>query len=162
MVADLASIPPVEIIASAHNREDLAMGEKMFYFYMFPVKIDNLYMLESRLNSFKLLSHNWDGYGATTVDNLAIVNSLKFLQALPEHLIETVNSDDITPTPYGTIVIEWGNIKGELISTEVGNQSFGFYTEFKDSYSPKIDQVPFNENSLPVALFSAFKKLYKD
>jgi hypothetical protein len=161
MAIDLASAPPVAIVSPAPNG-GWAIGDKMFYISMFPVKIDNLSMLESRLNSFERLTPNWDGYDADSIDPRVIANSKKFLAALPEYVIDQIALDNITPTSYGTIVIDWGNEKGELISTELGIKSFGFFSEFIDSNPLIIERVDFNENSLPEELFSAFTKLYKD
>jgi hypothetical protein len=118
-------------------------------------------MLENKLYSFNSLSENWDGYGAASVDAQAITNSVKFIEILPEHLIDNVKTDDIRLTPYGTIVIDWKNSKGELISTEIGNKTFGFFSVFNDKIAPQIDRVDFNENYLPEELYTAFNKLFK-
>lgn len=162
MILDLDISIPVVLETYFLNGTHLVIDGKISDIDMVPVRIDNLSMLERRLNSFKLLTQNWDGYGADIVDSLAIANSKKFLLALPEHLVDSVKSEDITVTPYGTIVIDWHNGKGELVSTEVGNHTFGFFTEFNDNDSPKLERVNFNENSLPSELFSAFTKLLKD
>lgn len=151
--------PPLAISVSV-SETILDIDEKTHYLTV-PIKFDNLAMSESKLNSFKLLATNWDGYGASSIDEITIINSKKFLGALPEHVVDNVDLDDITPTPYGTIVIDWRNSLGEMVSTEIGKNTFGFFSEFSDNESPKVDSVNFNENSIPRELFAAFHKLFQ-
>ncbi|TXH31504.1 MAG: hypothetical protein E6Q96_00065 [Cyclobacteriaceae bacterium] len=153
---------PPAIVTSNNEESRLSKYDKMFFIASFPVRINNLFAFENRLNSFKRLSDGWDGYAATTPDNIVISNSIKFLEALPEYLADNLKEDDITPTPYGTIVIDWQNDRSEKMSVEIGNQTLGFFSRFEDNDCPKINRVDFNENSLPEELFKSFKKLFKN
>jgi hypothetical protein len=72
-----------------------------------------------QLNVFSNLGNNWDGYGGVPISEQAIKHARTLLctqlytqahLALPE----------ITPTPNGTLVIEWQGRHGEA-AVEIGN-----------------------------------------
>jgi hypothetical protein len=72
----------------------------------------------SRLDAFRDLENNWDGYGAIPISVQAIdhAQALLFNQSRYAQLA----FPDITPTPNGTLVVEWQGVHGEA-AVEIGN-----------------------------------------
>jgi len=117
--------------------------------------------LLNKINSFGNLSQNWDGFEADALDSRTILNSNKFVQKLPSSIVSKLNKENVTPTPYGTIVLDW-KAGDDLISVEIGVTKIGFFSEINELHNPSIEGVPYNENELPIELVQAFKKLFKE
>jgi hypothetical protein len=149
---------PVSVQTVVGNYNTISLDE-IYDIIIDPVKINPLAALENKIHSIKNLQVNWDGYGADVPDEKVIVNSLSFLNKLPEVIQTEVKPDKILPTPYGTIVfdIERDN---SLISIEIGEHKIGFFSEFPDDENFSVDKTVYNENYLPSELLAAFKKLY--
>jgi len=72
-----------------------------------------------QLNVFSNLDNNWDGYGGSRISEQAIdhARTLLYTQLYTQaHLA----LPEITPTPNGTLVIEWQGQHGEA-AVEIGN-----------------------------------------
>ena len=83
----------------------------------------------NRLSEIGDLKDNWDGYGAIAVPAQIKNNAEKFLSLLSRLQVEITEADDIYPTPYGTIVIEYNNERG-LVSMEISQNQIGFFTDY--------------------------------
>lgn len=77
--------------------------------------------------SFKSLNENWDGYGAYPLEVESATKSILLMEKIGENVFCSV--DNFYPNPNGTISFEWENNEGELISLEVGNETFSYYVE---------------------------------
>jgi hypothetical protein len=132
-----------------------------FVKYYKPVKISKSHDAINKLNTFPSLGENWDGYNGTAPDFSVIKNSLSFLTAIPESVMNELKEDNVTATPYGTVVIDF-NHNEEAISVEIGENKIGFFTEFKDGTDEILDGKLFNQHYLPRELLQAFAKLYKE
>ncbi|HEY1018437.1 MAG TPA: hypothetical protein VGE25_05535 [Sediminibacterium sp.] len=132
---------------------------KDYYQYIEPIRVDFFSNVESKINSFKHLSNNWDGFGADVPDDKVINNSIKFASNLPDAIRSEINPESVVATPYGTIVFDIEHNE-DLISIEIGEKNIGFFSDFSDSDNISLDGVLFNPNNLPIELVSAFSKLY--
>lgn len=142
---------------------DTAINAQKYSYSVFttPIKIDSTMELLNKINSLANLLQNWDGFGADAIDRRAILNSNKFIQKLPSFISSKLNKENITPTPYGTVVLDW-KVGDELISVEIGETKIGFFSEINELQNPSIEGVPYNENEIPIELVQAFKKLFKE
>lgn len=77
--------------------------------------------------SFKALCHNWDGYGALPLEVESAANSIHLIDLIGENAFCTVR--EFYPNPHGTITFEWDNTESEIVSVEVGNESFSYFVE---------------------------------
>lgn len=82
-----------------------------------------------KIDEFSLLEENWDGYGASVIDDKIITNTKKFLLRLLFCEEIYVDNEDIYPTPYGSLVIDIRIGKNNRISLEIGYNSIGYFTE---------------------------------
>ncbi|CAD5270657.1 MULTISPECIES: hypothetical protein [unclassified Imperialibacter] len=114
-------------------------------------------IIKSRIISFLSFSDNWDGYGAIKPLHKTIYNSILFATLLPDSLLENLDIDEISPTPYGTIVIDFkGN--GSLISVEIGEDEVGFFSEIFGKEGPKSTGEKINPHEISQDIITVFKE----
>ncbi|WP_026775208.1 hypothetical protein [Polaribacter sp. Hel_I_88] len=89
-------------------------------------KISKNSLLKSIL-SFKSLTESWDGYGAVPLEIESATNSIQLLDLIGENIFCTIS--DFHPNPNGTITFEWENSENEMVSLEIGNNSFSYFVE---------------------------------
>lgn len=90
--------------------------------------------------SFKFLQQNWDGYGAIPLEVESASNAIELISFLSQNSLDRLS--DSYPNPNGTISFQWENECSEIISLEIGNNTFSYYVEL---------------NSLPPQFFSNVK-----
>ena len=66
------------------------------------------------------------------LDDSCIKNAKQMIINLKYEGCFLPNLDDIYPTEYGTVIMDFETENG-LISLEIGNTQFGFFTDFSDS-----------------------------
>ena len=106
------------------------------------------------LAEFVCLPNNWDGYGVTPLELAAYMNANLFLEQLSRNVLAHLSTDALQPTPYGTVVMDFK--RGEdLVSVEIGNNSIGFFTHFREkrNFCSEGDLYPFS--SIPEKLQKA-------
>jgi len=162
----ITAINPVDI-----QDEDLVLSRPLTVFEYFESRLVDKVLtyydpvdtvlstdLMSRLNYFNSFKDNWDGNSAVSLSEDTIFNSTEFLKMLPNKYIRGLNKEDISITPYGTIVIDWRN-GDNLISVEIGQESVGLFGEI-DGVGFDYDNLKFEKNALTSELSPIFKKLY--
>jgi hypothetical protein len=91
--------------------------------------------------SYKSLTESWDGYGAIPLEIDSATNSIQLLDLIGENIFCTVS--DFYPNPNGTITFEWENSENEIVSLEVGNNTFSYFVEMAS-----LDIMFFNNKSI--------------
>lgn len=126
--------------------------------YIMPVFSDVKYnTVKNRIISFMSFSDNWDGHGAIKPLHRTIYNSILFTKLLPDSLLEILDLDEISPTPYGTIVIDF-NGNGSLISVEIGEEEVGFFSEIFGKEGPKSTGEKINPHEISQGIINVFKE----
>ena len=85
--------------------------------------------LKSRIFKIGKLKNNWDGYGAIPPNKKTINQANTFLSGLNLIVLQYLNEQDITPTPYGTIVMDFYRGSNRL-SVEFGESKIGRSSNF--------------------------------
>lgn len=85
-------------------------------------------LLCQHLHSFEQLGDNWDGYGAVPPSTQALRNAMELLNGLAGEWVLRLHPDDLTPTPYGTITLEWATAT-DYVSVEVGDAQWACTAE---------------------------------
>jgi hypothetical protein len=114
-----------------------------------------------KISGFKILGPDWDGHNAIPPSKEAILNSIALLKNLPEKYQDTLSIDEIIPTHYGTIILDWYNSKEELVSLEVGKTKVGYFTEFNIGESPFSNGIECNNLAFPQEIIYALDRLHK-
>lgn len=113
----------------------------------------------NRINSFSTLAENWDGYGASAPSANVINKATSFFNSLPRPYKQILNVEDIYPSTYGTIILEWYN-KEHFISIEIGETKFGFFSEVKSGSNPFHKGIEYSENIIDERIISVFEQLF--
>jgi len=137
-----------------------AVEANAFFKYSLPIETDPDLEILKRLNSISQLRQNWDGYNAVAPEYSVIHNSLAFLRNLPAPIKYGLRQDDLTPTPYGTIVFDF-ICDSETVSVEIGEKLIGFYTEFINGNDISLESKFYNQDAIPPELMEVFERLYK-
>jgi len=74
----------------------------------------------NQLTVYSNLGANWDGYGAVQISEQAIDCARVLISTQQYTGVSRLAVPDITPTPNGTIVLEWHGSNGEA-AVEIGN-----------------------------------------
>ncbi len=150
------SLSAIPFHSSNEFNTSLSIKEKINYYT--PIASDLSGDLIKKISELSKLNENWDGYGAIAINQSVIVNSNKFIRKMPNAIKSQLRKENITPTPYGTIVLDW-RTKNLLVSVEIGSSKIGFFSEAENGENKSIDGIIFNENSLPKELLEAFRDL---
>lgn len=155
-----AQITPIEIVCSFYsgqNEEDLMA-------ITYETISNNLMVspdvaLKNRISEISHLEYNWNGEGAVVPSEQVIKNTFKFLDCILTHSYTNyVKPEDIVPTPYGTIDIDFETGQG-LVSVEIGKDQIGFFTEFGTKENVFSDGIETNFRSIPPILQQALYNL---
>ena len=74
--------------------------------------------IHQEINSYKNLKDGWDGDDSFRPSDRTINNAINFVNSLG-NLLELIDEDYIYPTGDGTIVIDFQNDNGDLVSVEI-------------------------------------------
>jgi hypothetical protein len=97
--------------------------------------------IHQEINSYKNLKDGWDHDGSQLILRKTIHNAINFVNSL-ENLLELIDEDYIYPTGDGTIVIDFQNENGDLVSVEIRESSIGYFFQTEghisivESYKP--------------------------
>ncbi|MBR6197076.1 MAG: hypothetical protein IKQ72_05685 [Bacteroidaceae bacterium] len=117
--------------------------------------------LKNRISELDNLHDNWDMYGAIAPSDEVIKNAYKLLDIVINDGYVAIKAEDIVPTPYGSIVMDFANERG-LVSVEIGKAEIGFFTEFVDGKDFASDGIETDFRSIPTALKEVFDILYDE
>lgn len=81
-----------------------------------------------KILSFKSLENSWDGYGALPLGVKSAKNTFTLFDSFDAYILNKIS--DMHPNPNGTITIEWENKDSEMISLEIGKDTFTYYVDF--------------------------------
>ena len=114
-----------------------------------------------KLFSFLSLPKNWDGYGGIPPLKDCHYNAMKFIEHLHIYDLLRLNLDMITPTPHGTIEVEW--CKDDFyLSVEIGSHLLGYISQLPDGTSRSSEGIILNNNEIPYEIEQALKILHEE
>lgn len=155
-----AQITPIEIVCSSYsgqNEEDLMTITYETIFRNLMISPDTA--LKNRISEISHLNYNWNGEGAVVPSEQVLKNAFKFLDCiLILGYTNYVKPEDIVPTPYGTIDMDFETGQG-LVSIEIGKDQIGFFTEFGTKEDVISDGIKTNFRSIPPILQQALYNL---
>ena len=117
--------------------------------------------IKNRISEIDNLSDNWDGYNAVAPSHKVITNSYKFIDCVLAEGYDALTPEDIVPTPYGSIVMDFSSCRG-IVSVEIGTSEIGFFTEFINNEDFILDGINTDFRAIPENLKQAFNILYAE
>ncbi len=141
---------------SAYEYFDTKISERNF---CDPIESNISDEIMARLSSFSYLDENWDSNGAVQLDDATIENCFFLLQKLPKKYLQNISRDDISLTPYGTIVLDWTD-KNKMLSLEIGDDSIGYFAKLANNETSIAESVKLEKNKVPNELVDIFYKFH--
>lgn len=120
----------------------------------------NFNAIKNKISQISMLSQDWDGYNAVIPSNEVIKNAYKFIDNAFHNNYSFIEADDVTPTPYGTIVFDFINKRG-LVSVEIGKKAIGFFTDFANITNHSSDGIDSDFKLIPEELNQSLLELDK-
>ena len=116
--------------------------------------------LKNRISEINHLNYNWNGEGAVVPSEQVIKNAFKFLDCvIIRGYANYIKPEDIVPTPYGTIDMDFETGQG-LVSIEIGKEQIGFFTEYDTKEDIFSDGIKTDFRSIPQIIQQALYNLY--
>jgi hypothetical protein len=117
--------------------------------------------LQAQLDEIKSLQDNWDGYGAKALSEKSLTNISELLVFINRTWIQKLQKDNITPSSYGTIVMDWYNERGENLSLEIGKDEVGYFAELPLMNNPIENNIVFNALIIAQKITPILETLYQ-
>lgn len=153
-----------EIIPKTSDLFSIGNG-KPFYMPLEEMRgVLKAYALKNRISEISCLNYDWNGEGAVVPSEEVVKNAFNFLDCiLSSNYINYVKPEDIVPTPYGTIDLDFETREG-LVSVEIGKNRIGFFTEYTTKEDLLSDGILTDFMSIPQILQQALYNLedYRD
>lgn len=112
------------------------------------------------INSYKKFKDGWDGDDSFRPSDRTINNAINFVNSLG-NLVELIDEDYIYPAGDGTIVIDFQNDNGDLVSVEIRKSTIGYFFQ-TEGHIPIVDSYKGLENEyLSPKLKSIIQKIYE-
>lgn len=160
--ADVSMIPVSEAVTL--DQYDTPKGEHFeISNFILPVEFETnpLEIILKCLFEIKKLSGNWDGVGGMRISDQVIKNTILFLIQIPKRLLKNLDEDSITPTPHGTIVIDWySRDEKSNVSVEMGQLNIGFFLKKNGEFIDYSEGLKFNDYDVPEQIVKAFKSVF--
>lgn len=124
-----------------------------------PAPLYSFENIKTRFEAIQKLPNNWDGMGAVVPERRVVMNAFRFLKLLTTKQLLALEPENINPTPYGTIEIDWREGRN-LLSVEIGTTQIGFFTQFSDNSTFASNGFPFNGLKIDADLVAAIDKYF--
>lgn len=102
--------------------------------------------LFEKIVSFKSLVNNWDGYNAIPLEVKSSSNAIELVSMLNDK--DLMQLSDVFPNPNGTVSFEWENDSEEVLSLEIGNNTFSYYIKFSNQAPLFYNDLQINEKEV--------------
>ena len=116
--------------------------------------------IHQEINSYKNLKDGWESQDSFAPPIETINNSINFVNSLG-NLLELIDEDYIYPTGDGTIVIDFQNDNGDLVSVEIRERSIGYFFETEGHIKTVDSDKITNNQYLSDNLKSLIQEIYE-
>lgn len=118
--------------------------------------IDNIEtVIVSELMEISKLRDNWNNTGTRKINADVINNALNIVNLLRPTVLCHLSSENVYPSKFGTIIMDWDFGDGNLFSLEIAKKSIGYFTEFNDDPQIQVDNIPFNYDNNNLDIINA-------
>ena len=93
---------------------------------LMPAYVQKQAILDFIQSEIAILEYNWDGYGASPIEESVLTNSVFLIENLPNNCVHLLQKENILPNPNGTLSFEWSKNGNELF-LEIGNNYATYY-----------------------------------
>lgn len=90
------------------------------------------------------LEDNWNGFGTSQISSDVINNALNIVSLLRPTVLCHLSPENVYPSKFGTIIMDWDFGNGNIFSLEIAKQSIGYFTEYRGEPQIQKDCINFN------------------
>mgnify|MGYP003591351189 CR=1 FL=1 len=84
-------------------------------------------------------------YEKNSISSNVYKTSYDLINLLPESVLYKLNLDNVYASKYGTLILDWeDNDSSDEFSLEIGNDCFGYFSEFKGKDSVNVEEVKYS------------------
>lgn len=161
-------MPIIEILLSSFNPDfekrkklfgiDQDMIDDCYENYSLPSFTDNfIYCSDissaeqdilSEIDEISKLPANWNNLGSNTISSEIIDNTLKLIELLPPSILYYLKAENIYPSDFGTIIMDWEFDKENLFSLEIAKKSIGYFVELNGKNHKQVDRISFTDENI--------------
>ena len=125
----------------------------------YPIKFEPISLLVYQIDKFRNISNTqWEQSGYDSPEDSTFDNVKDFLCTLPEKYLFNLSPENIEPTPYGTLVLDFTNNE-KVVSIEIGKSKIGYYTKNID-LKPNPEGINLDAENIPNEILDAFEKMF--
>ena len=106
------------------------------------------------------LADDWDGYGGTGPSVQTVGNVHRLLTELSPDAVQRLHQESLTPTPYGTITLEWEAAPDRFLRVEMGDTEWAYFYEYDDEHGDSGGNVPYPDAGVLGAIHELLAGLY--
>lgn len=92
------------------------------------------------------LDDNWNNLGTGQISSDVINNSLDIVNLLRPTVLYHLSPENVYPSQFGTIIMDWDFGNGNLFSLEIAKNSVGYFTESDGDPQIQKDRINFNSD----------------
>jgi len=90
------------------------------------------------------LEDDWNGFGTSQISSDVINNALNIVSLLRPTVLCHLSPENVYPSKFGTIIMDWDFGNGNIFSLEIAKQSIGYFTEYRGEPQIQKDRINFN------------------
>ncbi len=109
--------------------------------------------IKKEIESISKYQNNWDGFGAPQISAEVFNNSLNIIDSISPNSLNNLNPENIYPSKYGTIILDWIFENDNIFSIEIGKNSVGYFYEKGNTDSKQVENLSIDEvnfyNTIP-------------
>lgn len=107
---------------------------------------DNKENIVKKIDKIAKLDNNWNNLGTPKISSEIIINSLRIINFLSPSILYYLDSENIYPTKFGTIIMDWEFNNNNILSLEIAKKSIGYFMEkngedYKEVVEISIDNL---------------------
>ena len=102
----------------------------------------------SELEEISKLTNDWNKLGSPSINSLIIDNAFLLIKSLPPSILYYLKPENIYPSQFGTIILDWEFDTDNIFSLEIAKKSIGYFVEKDGENHRQVDKIPFDKNNI--------------
>jgi len=100
------------------------------------------------------LPDNWNKLGTDKISSEIIDNTLTVVEKIWPSLLYYLKPENIYPSQYGTIILDWEFDNENLLSLEIGKKSLGYFVEVGGKNHKQVDRLEISDENMGAIISS--------
>ena len=102
---------------------------------------DNSENIIKKIDKIATLENKWNNLKTPKISSEIIRNYLQIINALSPSILYYLDSENIYPTKFGTIILDWEFNNNNLLSLEIAKNSVGYFMEKNGKDYKEVEEI---------------------